>query len=79
MTFALPSWVTATRVWVNWTRRFLFSFRLRQLVAQADFQLTSLAEAQRAVDKAIRLNPNLPGVYTLKGIIADYQHSKGPS
>jgi hypothetical protein len=35
-------------------------------------QLTSFAQAQRAVDEAIRLNRNLPGIYTLKGIIADY-------
>jgi hypothetical protein len=31
-----------------------------KLAAQADLQLTFLAETQRTVDEAIRLNPNLP-------------------
>jgi tetratricopeptide (TPR) repeat protein len=44
-----------------------------KLVAQAYLQLTSFAEAELAADEAIRLNPNLSGIYTLRGIIADYE------
>lgn len=41
--------------------------------AQAYLQLTLFDQAQSSAAEAMRLNPNLPGVYTLRGVIADYQ------
>lgn len=37
-------------------------------------KLTYFARAERYVTQAIRLNPNLPNVYTLQGIILDYNN-----
>ncbi len=42
------------------------------LAAEAQLKLEAFDLARRSADEAIRLNPRLPGLYTLSGIIIDY-------
>jgi tetratricopeptide (TPR) repeat protein len=42
------------------------------LTAEAQLKLQAFEQARQNIDEAIRLNPHLPGVYTLSGIIRDY-------
>jgi tetratricopeptide (TPR) repeat protein len=40
--------------------------------AEAQLKLQAFDQARHSVDEAIRLNPNLPGLYTLSGVIMYY-------
>jgi tetratricopeptide (TPR) repeat protein len=42
------------------------------LAAEAQLKLEAFDQARRDVDEAIRLNPHLPGLYTLSGVIMYY-------
>lgn len=42
------------------------------LEAEAQLKLQAFDQARRNIDEAIRLNPYLPGVYTLSGVIMNY-------
>jgi tetratricopeptide (TPR) repeat protein len=42
------------------------------LAAEGHLKLEDFKEARRNVDAAMRLNPNLPGLYTVRGMVLEY-------